>query len=165
MLGCKSCLNLFLKLGKLSYNVYLGQGPKWFFPNLIFIWNIISLSLSLSAWHPGLSEQQHAALERIQKRVCRIILGNKYDSYVDALEQCKLTRLRSRREQICLQFMDKLMKNPAFCSWLPRSRGEDTGRSLRNSHLLSIPKARTERYARSPIPYMVRLWNAEASKV
>ena len=120
---------------------------------------------AVPAWHPGLSEQQHAALERIQKRACRIMLGNKYDSYVDALEQCKLTRLRSRREQICLQFMDKLMKNPAFRSWLPRSRGEDTGRSLRNSHLLSIPKTRTERYARSPIPYMVRLWNAEASKV
>ena len=53
-------------------------------------------------------------------------------------------------------------KNPAFCSWVPRSRGEDTCRSLRNSHLVSIPKARIERYGKSPIPYMVidhRLWN------
>ena len=71
------------------------------------------------AWHSGLPEQQHAALERIQKWACRIMLGNKCDSYVDALDQCKLTRLRTRREQICLQFTDKLMKNAAFRSWLP----------------------------------------------
>ena len=85
---------------------------------------------AVPAWHPGLSEQQHAALERIQKRACRIISGNKFDSYVDALEQCQLTSLRARREQICLQFMDKLMKNPALRSCLPRSRGEDTGTPL-----------------------------------
>ena len=75
------------------------------------------------AWHPGLFEQQHAALERIQKRACRIMLVNKCDSYVDVLD--KLTRLRTR-----LQFMDKLLKNLAFRSWLPRSKSEDTGRKL-----------------------------------
>ena len=41
--------------------------------------------------HPGLSG--HYALERIQKRACRIMLGTKYDSYINALEQCQLTNL------------------------------------------------------------------------
>ena len=120
---------------------------------------------AVPAWHPGLSEHQHYALERIQKRACRIMLGTKYDSYINALEQCQLTNLRTRREQICLQFINKLKKSPTFHSWVPNTRGEDTGRSLRNSNLLSVPKTRTERYANSIIPYMVKLWNAGASKV
>ena len=76
---------------------------------------------AVPAWHPGLSEQQHLALERIQKRACRIMLGTKYTSYEDALEQCQLIKLRNRREQICLKFMDKLIKvgrsltNPKNC--------------------------------------------------
>ena len=37
---------------------------------------------AVPAWHPGLSEQQHAALERIQKWACRIMLRNKCDSYL-----------------------------------------------------------------------------------
>ena len=61
---------------------------------------------AVPAWHPGLTEHQHYALERIQKRACRIMLGTKYDSYINALEQCQLTNLRTRREQICLQFIN-----------------------------------------------------------
>ena len=33
-----------------------------------------------------------------------------HDTDVDALEHCKLTKLRTCHEQICLQFMDKLKK-------------------------------------------------------
>jgi hypothetical protein len=120
---------------------------------------------AVPAWHPGLSEQHHLSLERIQKRACRIMLsGDKYLSYHDALEQCQLTKLRARRDEICLQFIKKLMEAPAFRNWLPGTRGEDSGRVLRNSNLLSFPRIRTERYAKSPIPYMVKLWNDEASK-
>ena len=126
---------------------------------------LCSYLYAVPAWHPGLSEHHHYALERIQKRACRIMLGTKYGSYIDALEQCQLTNLRTRREQICLQFINKLVKSPAFHNWVPNTRGVDTGKSLRNSNLLSIPKTRTERYANSPIPYMVKLWNAGASKV
>ena len=32
------------------------------------------------------------------------------------------------------------MKNPSFRSWLPRSRGEDTGRSLQNSTSSQFPR-------------------------
>ena len=121
---------------------------------------------AVPAWHPGLTELQHDALERIQKRACRIMLGYKYYvSYVEALNQCQLINLRTRRDQICLQFIKKILKSPAFHSWLPKTRKEDVGRSLRNSHLLTVPMARTQRYERSPIPFMVKLWNAEASNI
>ena len=122
------------------------------------------LEYAVPVWHPGLTEQQHMALERIQKRACKIMLGNNYISYEDALISCNLHGLRNRRDNICLQFANKLLESPKFRHWLPRFRGE-TGRTLRNAHHLSIPRVRTERHANSPIPYMVRLWNRETPGV
>ena len=119
---------------------------------------------AVPAWHPGLTEHQHYALERVQKRACKIILGKKYTSYQDALVLCQLTDLRSRRDQICLKFANKLLEHPDFRSWLPNNRKEETGRCLRNADHLSLPKVRTQRYSRSPIPFMVQLWNKEASE-
>ena len=119
---------------------------------------------AVPAWHPGLTEHQHDALERVQKRACKIILGKKYTSYQDALVLCQLTDLRSRRDQICLKFANKLLEHPDFRSWLPNNRKEETGRCLRNADHLSLPKVRTQRYVRSPIPFMVQLWNKEASE-
>lgn len=118
---------------------------------------------AVPAWHPSLTEKQHYALERIQKRACRIMMGIHYNSYEDALDKCNFVRLRTRRDQICLQFSEKLLGSSEFHIWLPEKRGDKVGRSLRNSHLLSVPEARTKRYADSPIPYMVKLWNAENS--
>ena len=129
------------------------------------------LEYAVPVWHPGLTEQQHMALERVQKRACRIMLGKNYISYhknyisyQDALCHCNLHELRHRREKICFQFTNKLLESPKFRPWLPSFRGE-TGRTLRNANHLSIPRVRTERHANSPIPYMVRQWNQEASKV
>ncbi len=117
-----------------------------------------------SVWHPELTKHQHMALERIQKKACKIMLGNNYSSYEDALIRCNLHGLRNRRNKICLQFANKLVESPKFCHWLPRFRGE-TGRTLRNAHLLSIPRVRTERHTNSPIPCMVQLWNQETPGV
>ena len=54
---------------------------------------------AIPTWHPGLSEHQQYALERIQKRACRITLEIKSDSYINDLEQGKLTNHRTRWEQ------------------------------------------------------------------
>ena len=65
------------------------------------------LGYAVPVWHPGLTEKQHQALERIQKRACRIILGGSYCSYQDALVIhviCNMPNLRSRRDKICLRF-------------------------------------------------------------
>ena len=115
-------------------------------------------------WHPGLTEQQHMALERIQKRACKIILGNNYISYEDALDRCNLYVLRNHRDKICLQFANKLLESPKFRHWLPCFRRE-TARTLRNTYHLSIQRVRTERDVNSPIPHMVRLWNQETPGV
>ena len=106
-----------------------------------FIWPLVECRPGIPSWTFRTAACCSGAYT---ERAWGNLLRNKYVSITNALEKCELIKVRARSDQICLGFMDKLMKNPAFYSWVPRWRGEDTGRSLRNSHLLSIPKARTE---------------------
>ena len=117
------------------------------------------LEYAVPVWHPGLTVQQHNSLERIQKRACKIIMGTKYSSYHQALQTRGIQALQERREHQCLKFAQSLMKSDVFRSWLPNQRGTESGRSLRNSHLLTLPRARTQRYANSVIPYLVKVLN------
>lgn len=110
-------------------------------------------------WHAGLTDTQSASLERIQKRCCKIMLGNLYSTYVDALELCNLITLKSRREKLCHTFATSLMQSDEFRHWLPPSRASQHNLNLRSGSKLSIPKWSTKRYRNSPIPYFVQLLN------
>jgi hypothetical protein len=79
------------------------------------------LEYAVPVWHPGLTQQQHVMLERVQKRACRIILGYKYTSYHEALLTCKIQELRPRRDHICLMFTKSLMRSGEFHNWLPNN--------------------------------------------
>jgi len=115
---------------------------------------------AVPVWNPGLTKTQSFRLETIQRRACRIILGNKYTHYSEALTQLGLPTLESRREQLCKKFGLKLLKS-AFRDWLPQSRGEASGRLTRTSHKLNSIYTRTERYRNSPIPYITTVLNKE----
>ena len=118
------------------------------------------LEYVVPVWHPSITQNQHQALERIQRRACRIIMGVNYSSYQDALTTCNIPVLKQRREKICLEFTKSIMNSNEFRNWLPNLRSEETKYvSLRNANNLTVPRARTERYAQSAIPYMVRAWN------
>ena len=67
------------------------------------------IEYAVPIWHPGLTKKQHQALERIQKRACRIILGGSYSSYQDALVICNMPDLGSRGDKICWDFATKLV--------------------------------------------------------
>ena len=49
-------------------------------------------------------------LERIQKSAVRVILGNNYNNYEDALKKIGLVTLEERREQMCLKFAKECLK-------------------------------------------------------
>ena len=119
------------------------------------------LEYAVPVWHPGLTQQQHDALERIQRRACRIIMGCNYISYQDALLMCNISDLGQRRYKICLDFANSLLSSNDFRNWLPNSRSVDTNNymSLRNSDQLTVPKSRTQRYRNSAIPYLIRIFN------
>ena len=118
------------------------------------------LEYAVPVWHGGLTQEQALAIERIQKRACKIILGfANYTSYDDALQSCKLEKLAVRRDQICYDFANKLLSADSFHHWLPKTRANSHGRVLRNSHKFTVPRWRTNRYRDSAIPYMVNILN------
>ena len=62
-------------------------------------------------WHSSLTLKQSQTLESIQRRACKIMLGYKYVSYVNALEICDLDLLSALREIHCLNFARSLPKS------------------------------------------------------
>ena len=112
-------------------------------------------------WHSSLTSNQTHQLERVQKRALRIILGTDYISYANAFDVCDVDRLSARREQHSLKFAQSLPKCSRNSKLLPPCRGEVHGRKLRNNAKLTQPRARTNRYACSPIPYYVELINSK----
>ena len=116
------------------------------------------LEYAVPVWHSSLTASQSNSLERVQKRASRIILGQRYIGYTEALHTLKLCSLAERRTQLCLDFARKLFKSN-FRNWLPPLRKETPGQQTQNGGDLDTPTCRTERYKKSPIPYMCRLLN------
>ena len=114
-------------------------------------------------WHSSLTSNQTHQLERVQKRALRIILGIDCISYANALDVCDVDHLSARKEQHSLNFAQSLPK--CTCSQtsklLPPCRGAIHGRQLKNNAKLTQPRALTNRYACSPIPYYVELINSK----
>ncbi|KAI8514090.1 hypothetical protein Bbelb_084140 [Branchiostoma belcheri] len=59
-------------------------------------------------WHPGLTREQSQKIKRVQKRSVRVILGSEYDCYHTALDTTGLSRLDTRRDELCLRFARSL---------------------------------------------------------
>ena len=112
-------------------------------------------------WHPGLKYDDCVTLERIQRRACKIIMGKQYTTYDEALHDCGLDTLETRREQLCLKFFKSLITSDKFSSWVPPTRGSLHQRNLRSANKLSLPKCNTSRCKNSPMVYMIDLWNKE----
>ena len=58
-------------------------------------------------WSSSLTVGQNYDLERVQKVALRIILGDEYSSYENALELTGLDNLRARRSALSLNFAKK----------------------------------------------------------
>ena len=65
------------------------------------------LEQSVPVWHSSLTNENKEDLERIQKSAFRIILGNRYKNYQNALNLLEMDTLESRREHLCLVFAQK----------------------------------------------------------
>ena len=68
-------------------------------------------------WNSDLTGEDVTALERVQKIVLHIILGEEYISYSSALKTTGLTKLSIRRRKLSLNFAKKAQKNPKFTNW------------------------------------------------
>ena len=63
-------------------------------------------------WHSSLTEENKSDLERVQKSAFKVLLGEKYETYENALMKLDMETLESRRISLCLAFAKKASKNP-----------------------------------------------------
>ena len=116
------------------------------------------LEYAVPVWQGSITVAEKQDLERIQKIACHIILGERYQSYKDALQTLKLETLEARRYKLCLNFALKLEKSEKFRKWFkPNTKTHGT----RSRPTKYVPvKANHDRFRRSPISLLTNLLNA-----
>ena len=116
------------------------------------------LEQSAVVWHSSLSEENIDDLERVQKSALKIILGQEYKNYENALKKLDLTTLAERRQNLCLNFALKCVKNSKTNDMFPQ-KSSQSHMNLRKCEKFKVQFANTERLKRSPLIYMQGLLN------
>ena len=70
------------------------------------------LEYASPVWNSGLTGDDIINLERVQKTVLHIILGDSYKSYSSALKATGLQKLSARRKKLSLDFAKKSPQKP-----------------------------------------------------
>ena len=122
------------------------------------------LELAVPVWHPGLTKQEVKNLERVQKCAFFIILGESYVNYEQSMRTLGCDSLNARRYKLCQSFAKKAGKHSKYKNWFSEVKHEPKNFSTRASEKSVKPKfmpvpTRTERYQKSPIPYLTELLN------
>ena len=68
------------------------------------------LEYGVPAWQGAITLQEKQDIERVQKMALRIIFGEQYYTYNNALELAGLDTLEDRRNKICLKFAKKAVR-------------------------------------------------------
>ena len=115
------------------------------------------LESSCPAFHSMLTIEDSNDIERIQKITLKIILGPSYESYDSACNQLKIETLKTRRQTLSLNFALRLLDCPQHQNFFRYTEKRDI--FLRKQPLLHTPLAQTDRYKKSPLPYLTKLLN------
>ena len=107
-------------------------------------------------WGSSITAGEENDLERIQKVALRIILGQNYSNYSNALYLTDLETLKARRVMLSRRFAISCTKNVRTKDMFPLSTRNI---NLRNPERFEVTRARTNRLFRSAIPTMQRQLN------
>ena len=128
---------------------------------ILFIRSI--LEQSATVWHSSLTEDNISDLERVQKSAIKVILQEKYNGYQNGLAQLGLEELKSRREELCLDFAKKCTKNTKLNHMFPiNNKAHDM--NTRREEFYKVQHANTGRLQKSTIIYMQKLLNDDLQK-
>ena len=126
----------------------------------IYIMHIRSVTEYCStAFHFSLTCDQEKKLESIQKAALKVIFGQNYNSYEEALCMASLKSLKDRRQERSLRFANKAIKHPENNRMFPLNENEE--QNTRNAERYHVNFAHTEGYKRSAIPALQRLLNKQ----
>ena len=152
------CRKAYSRLSLLTKLKYAGTQTA----DLILIYNTFIrclLEYCCVVWHSSLTIAQADYIERVQKTSFKVILGDDYQGYQEALETCGIETLKTRREKLCLRFGQKCIKSGKHQHLFPTNHPVDV--QLRRREPYQVNLALTERYRSSSIPYIQRLLNLQ----
>ena len=115
------------------------------------------LEFGVPVWQSGITEMEKRDIERVQKSFCKIALGEKYQSYSEALESLHLESLESRRIDLCLKFAIKAERSEKFKYWFKPNLKTNVTR-LKPTKYVPV-HANHARFERSPLSYLTDLLN------
>ena len=118
------------------------------------------LEQSCVVWHNSLILDNSNDLERVQKSAVKIILGNKYSNYEQALDELNLDSLKTRRQKLCRKFALKCLNNDKINKFFPLNKKRHIMKTKKYEKF-KVKFANTERLKKSAIPQMQRLLNQE----
>ena len=113
------------------------------------------LEFSAVVWHSGLTKDNSAQIERVQKSALAIILGQNYTSYQSALQTLNLQTLSSRREVLSVKFAKKAAQHPRHTTWFEPQPQTTYTRTVKLPY--KPVYYRTDRFNNSPLPYLTSL--------
>ena len=134
--------------------------------NIYIIFVRSSLEQSCVIWHSSITVGEILDIERVQKVALRVILGEKYQCYDNALKLTKLKTLEERHEELCLTFAEKCVKSGKNDDIFPLTKINVNQKDLRNRNVdkFEVLKKGKVRLLKSSIPYMQNLLNENFKK-
>ena len=157
------CKKAYARLTMLTKLKYVGV-PKEDLIQIYILYVRSLLEYCSTVWHSTLTVEQSDNLERVQKLCLKIILGNQYQGYDDALDKCSLERLNIRRETKCLNFGLKCLLHPVHSEMFPVNPQVLTNPDARISEHFQVNFAKTDSYRDSAVPYIQRMLNQYVKK-
>ena len=112
------------------------------------------LEFGAPLWTEGLTQKNKKDIERVQKTCFKVILGQHYSSYENALETLEQETLEQRRKKISKKFAKNCSRNPKFSQFFRKVRN-------RSYKPFIEPNTKTKRAFMGSIPYLIRLLNED----
>ena len=100
----------------------------------------------------------------MQRSAFYVILGQKYESYSNALQVLKSETLEERRVKLCKNFAKKSAKHPRYKNWFCESTETEQSKKTRKKNWEIKSKYnhvqyRTDRFKNSHLSYLTELLN------
>ena len=113
------------------------------------------LEMAVPVWHPSLTKQQAADIERVQKLAFKIILQDRYIDYELACKTFETETLEDRRTKLCYRFAVKNSKSD-HSFFTERDTNVNTRHNRKRFYEY---KCNFGRFRKSSIPYLASLLN------
>ena len=104
-----------------------------------------------------LTESEISDIERIQKIVLKVVLGDNYSSYDQACILMNTTTLQQRRADLSLKFALSCLESAQHKHLFTQRKS--LYYQLRNIKSFEVPFCHSERYYSSPLPHLTRILN------